>query len=83
MFANIAYRNFIVLPVLEWILPNLGEKPSISIIAEVNSEVSAEIEVVEGIVQKYTRTEIISEAEMYIIKVIFAKDLKEFIEENG
>lgn len=71
-----------VLPVLEWILPNLGEKPSISIIAEVNSEVSAEIEVVEGIVQKYTRTEIISEAEMYIIKVIFAKDLKEFIEEN-
>lgn len=71
-----------VLPVLEWILPNLGEKPSISIIAEVNSEVSAEIEVVEGIVQKYTRTEIISETEMYIIKVIFAKDLKEFIEDG-
>ncbi len=71
-----------VYPILEWITKSLEQNISISIKTEVDKEVYSEIEVVEGIVHKYTRTEIVNEGEMHIIKVIFAKNLNEFLEEN-
>ena len=72
-----------VYPILESITKMIKEgNLSISITAEVDKQVYSEIEVVEGIVHKYTRTEIVNEGEMHIIKVIFAKKLNEFLEEN-
>lgn len=79
---NSQWYYYNVLPVLNWILPMLNEKASISITSEINKEVCAEINIVEGIVQKYTHTEIVNEAEMHIIKVIFSKNLKDFLKEN-
>ncbi len=72
-----------VCPILKWITEMLEENvSSISIKAEVGKEVCSEIEVVNGIVHKYTKTEIVNEGEMHTIKVIFAKNLNEFLEEN-
>ena len=71
-----------VYPILKWITKILEENTSISIKAEVEKEVYSEIEVVDAVVHKYTRTEIVNEGEMHIIKVIFAKNLSEFLEEN-
>lgn len=71
-----------VYPILEWITKSLEQNISISIKAEVDKEVYSEIEVLEGIVHKYTRTEIVNEGEMHIIKVMFTKNLNEFLEEN-
>lgn len=71
-----------VCPILKWITKILEENTSISIKAEVEKEVYSEIEVVNAVVHKYTRTEIVNEGEMHIIKVIFAKNLNEFLEEN-
>lgn len=73
-----------VFPILKWIAATISdEKVSISITAEIEGEICSEIDVVNGIVQKYITTEIINEGEMHIIKKIFAKDLKIFLTENS
>ena len=58
------------------------ERISISIVAEVEKEIVSEIDVVNGIVQKYTVTKIINEGEMHIIKKLFAKELNKFLAER-
>lgn len=73
-----------VFPILKWIAVAISdEKVSISITAEIEGEICSEIDMVNGIVRKYTTTEIINEGEMHIIKKIFAKDLKIFLTENS
>ncbi len=72
-----------VFPILEWIMTQIKDEDiSISITAKVREEVCSEIHIVNGIVQRYTFTQIINEGEMQIHKIIFAKDLKEFVEER-
>lgn len=73
-----------VFPILKWIAAVIPDKQvSISIIAEIEEKIYSEIEVVNGIVKKYTITEIINEGEIHIIEKVFSKDLKEFLTENG
>lgn len=69
-----------VFPILRWISTILEEPISVSITAEVEKEISSEIEVVKGIVQKYTLTQIINEEEVRITKKIFCRDLEEFLD---
>lgn len=79
-----AWYYYDVVPILKWILTSISDKDiSISIIAEVEGEISSEIEVVNGNVQKYTTTQIVNEGEVQIKKRIFAKTLNEFLTENG
>ena len=59
------------------------EKVSISITAESEGEICSEVEVVNGIVRKYTQTKIINEREMIRNKNILEKDLKDFLKENS
>lgn len=68
-----------VFPILRWISTILEKPICVSIIAEVEKEVTSEIDVVKGKVQKYTLTEIINEGEVHITKKIFSKDLEEFL----
>lgn len=68
-----------VFPILRWISTILEEPICVSIIAEVEKEISSEIDVVKGKVQKYTVTQIINEGEVHIIKKIFSRDLEEFL----
>ena len=71
-----------VLPILKWMVTEMPDKNvSISIIAEINGEISAEIDVLDGIVQKYVITKIIFEGEIRIFKSIFSKNLQEFLNE--
>ena len=73
-----------VFPILEWIVTAISdERVSISVIAEVEKEIVSEIDVVNGIVQKYTVTQIINKGEMHIIKKILAKELREFLAEKN
>lgn len=73
-----------VFPILKWMLLVLSdEKVKLSITAEVEKEICSEVDIVDGIVQKYTKTEIISEAEIKISKRIIAKKLEEFLAENS
>ena len=72
-----------VFPVLKWIVPFISkDELSISITAEVNEEISSQIEVVNGVVQSYTTTQVIHKGEMQVIKSIIAKDLQEFLVEK-
>jgi len=68
-----------VFPILRWISTVLEEPICVSITAEVEKEITSEIDVVKGKVQKYTLTEIINEGEVHITKKIFNKDLEEFL----
>lgn len=68
-----------VFPILRWISGILEKPISISIIAEVGKEITSEIEVVKGKVQKYTLTQIINEEEVHITKKILCRDLEEFL----
>lgn len=69
-----------VFPILKWMLLTISEEDvSLSITAEIEKEIYSEIYIVNGIVQIYTKTEIINEEEMRINKVIFAKRLEEFL----
>jgi len=71
-----------VFPILEWIVESVSETVSISIRAEIEDEVTSEIIVEDGVVKKYVKTEVIDESEIHIIKVILAKEIERFIEEN-
>ena len=69
-----------VFPVLKWMENIIEKDATIHIVAEINNEVFSEIKIEDGIVQKYTVTQIINEGEMHIIqKIIFTKKLNEFI----
>ena len=73
-----------VFPILKMMLQELAtEKVSISITAESEGEICSEVEVVNGIVKKYTQTKIINEREMIRNKNILEKDLKDFLKENS
>lgn len=69
-----------VFQILRWISGILEKPISVSIIAEVEKEITSEIEVVKGKVQKYTLTQIINEGEIHITKKILSKDLEEFLD---
>lgn len=72
-----------VFPILRWIVPLISDKElSISIVAEIDGEISSQLEVVDGVVQQYTTTQVIHEGEMQITKRIIAKDLQEFLIEK-
>lgn len=68
-----------VFPILRWISTILEEPICVSITAEVEKEITSEIDVVKGKVQKYTLTEIINEGEVHITKKILSEDLEEFL----
>lgn len=70
-----------VLPIFKWMLQKT-KSLSMNITAKIDEEVLSEIEIVNGIVQKYTITRVINEGEMHIIKKIFAKELDEFLLEK-
>lgn len=72
-----------VFPILRWIAPLISdEKVSISIVAEVYGEICSQIEVVNGVVQNYTTTQVIHEGETQITKRLISKDLQEFLVEK-
>ncbi len=65
-----------VFPILKWMLLSIrDEKVSLSITTEVEGNICSEINVMDGIVQRYAKTEIISEGELRLLKLIFAKEL--------
>lgn len=68
-----------VFPILRWISTILEEPICVSIIAEVEKEITSEIELVKGKNQKYTLTEIINDGEVHITKKIISKDLEELL----
>lgn len=68
-----------VFPILHWISTIIKEPICVSIIAEIEKEISSQIDVVNGKVQKYIVTEIINEGEVHITKKIFSRDLEEFL----
>jgi hypothetical protein len=73
-----------VRPVLKSFLMLLHcERASISITAKVKDEISSKVEVVNGIVQEYITTKIISEGEIEIKRKIFAKRLEDFLGDNS
>lgn len=73
-----------IFPILKMMVQEFAdEKVSISITAEIEGEICSEVDVVNGIVQKYTQTKIINEGEININKKIFAKDLEKFFAENS
>lgn len=72
-----------VFPILKWIKTLISdEKVSICITAEIEGEIFSQIDVANGIVQKYITTQVVNEEEICITKKIFLKDLKEFLTEN-
>ena len=86
MILSILFRNsenkeyyYDVFSVLEWIAVIAD---SISIIAEVEGELSSEIVVVNGIVEKYTITQIINEEEKIRIEKKSKVSLDEFLTSN-
>ena len=68
-----------VFPVLKWMENIIEKDATIHIVAEINNEVFSEIKIEDGIVQKYTVTQIINEGEMHIIQKIFTKKIEEFL----
>lgn len=73
-----------VVPILKWMLLAIPmETVSLFIRAEVEGEICSEIDIRNGIVERYMRTEIISEGEIRKIELIFAKALDEFLEEHN
>lgn len=78
------YNFYDVFPVLKWIILTMpNEKVSLSITAEEEGDICSEVNITNGIVQRYTKTEIISEGEISISKLIFAKELEEFLSEKS
>ena len=74
-----------VLPILKWVVLVMKEyEITISITSEMKEEenvILSKVEVVNGIVEKYIKTETIGEDEVKTIKKTFAKRLEEFIAE--
>lgn len=78
------YYYYDVFPILKWMLLILpSQNVSLSITAEVDDEICSEIDVVQGIVQKYTKTEIINEGERRTSIDVFAKRIEDFLAERS
>jgi len=75
-----------VFPILEWITAQILKKDfSVSIVADVgedNEEISSEIQVLYGIVQRYVITKIISENEVQKFSINLSKSLDKFLMEK-
>lgn len=73
-----------VFPVLEWILSVIpSQNVSLSIAAEVDGNTYSEVVIDNGIVQKYTKTERISEGWHRTSIDVFAKSLEDFLAERN
>ncbi len=78
------YYYYDIFPILKWMLSTIpNEKVSLSITAEIAGDIYSEVNIINSIVQIYTRTELINEGELRILKIIFAKELEEFLAENN
>lgn len=84
--SKISDHYYDVFPMLKWITAQISDKnASISIVADVGEdteEISSEIQVVNGIVKKYTFTKVIDEREVRKFSILMDKDLNTFLKEN-
>lgn len=71
-----------VFPILEWIITKEEERITISIVSEIEKEIMSQIEIQNGIVQKYTKSEVINEGEIHIQTAIYAKEMRQFMKEQ-
>lgn len=73
-----------VFPILKWLMEiiKVGNEISVSIIAEIETEISSQIDVKDNIVRKHIITKRISENEIDINKKILKTDLQEFLKVN-
>ena len=84
LFDKKNWHYYDVFPVLEWMLSVIpSQNISLSITAEVDDEICSEIDVVQGIVQRYAKTEIINEGERRTSIDVFAKSLEDFLAERN
>lgn len=78
------YYYYDVFPILKWMLSTLpSQNVSLSITAEVDDEICSEVDVVQGIVQRYAKTEIINEGEYRTSIDVFAKRIEDFLAERS
>lgn len=78
------YYYYDVFPILKWMLSTLpSQNVSLSITAEVDDEICSEVDVVQGIVQRYAKTEIINEGEYRTSIDVFAKMIEDFLAERS
>lgn len=78
------YYYYDVFPILKWMISTLpGQNVSLSITAEVDDEICSKIDVVQGIVQRYAKTEIINEGERRTSIDVFAKRIEDFLAERS
>lgn len=78
------YYYYDVFPILKWMLLILpSQNVSLSISLEVDSEICSKVDIVQGIVQKYTKTEIINEGERRTSIDVFAKRIEDFLAERS
>lgn len=79
-----SYYYYDVFPILKWMLLILpSQNVSLSISLEVDSEICSKVDIVQGIVQKYTKTEIINEGERRTSIDVFAKRIEDFLAERS
>ena len=75
-----------VFPILEWIATEIPNKETsvliVACVSKDNDEISSEIQVVDGIVQRYVITKIISEDEVQKVTVKLSKSLEKFLKEK-
>lgn len=78
------YYYYDVFSILKWMLSTLpSQNVSLSITAEVDDEICSEVDVVQGIVQRYAKTEIINEGEYRTSIDVFAKMIEDFLAERS
>lgn len=78
------YYYYDVFPILKWMISTLpSQNVSLSITAEVDDEICSKIDVVQGIVQRYAKTEIINEGERRTSIDVFAKRIEDFLAERS
>lgn len=78
------YYYYDVFPILKWMLSTLpSQNVSLSITAEVDDEICSEVDVVQEIVQRYAKTEIINEGEYRTSIDVFAKMIEDFLAERS
>lgn len=79
-----SYYYYDVFPILKWMISTLpSQNVSLSITAEVDDEICSKIDVVQGIVQRYAKTEIINEGERRTSIDVFAKMIEDFLAERS
>lgn len=83
---NVSEKNYYyydIFPILKWMLSIISRKNVfLSITAEVDGEICSEVNIMEGIVQRYTKTEIIDEGERRTEIEVFSKKLEDFLAER-